>query len=358
MSDLEGLGTAVTGTALGRVVEPETGAVSRGGKGHFHETACLNCDTPLTGNYCAHCGQPAHLHRTLGAFLHDLLHGVLHFEGKTWRTLPMLAFRPGRLTRDYIDGKRARFVSPMGLFLFSVFIMFALVQIAGKSGPGDAAEPGRIDVVSSVAKLQEETENKRDAAVAELEGMAPDAPGRAAAEAALAKAEEDLVTLQSAKKITSVGGADVAVYESGNAWLDDHIIRKWQQNPKLMIYKLQSNGYKFSWLLIPLSLPFVWLLFFWKRGIGLYDHTVFVTYSIAFMSLWFILVSVIALLGGPESLIILLAVTVPVLHLYRHVKGAYELRRFSALWRTAVLLLFVNFTVLLFMASIVLLGSM
>ncbi|WP_144097285.1 DUF3667 domain-containing protein [Croceicoccus sediminis] len=358
MSDLEGLGTAVTGTALGRAVEPETGAVSRGGKGHFHESACLNCETPLTGNYCAHCGQPAHLHRTLGAFLHDLLHGVLHFEGKTWRTLPMLAFRPGRLTRDYIDGKRARFVSPMGLFLFSVFIMFALVQIAGKSGAQEEADTGRVDVVSSVAKLQEETEARRDDALAQLEAMPADAAGRAKVEAALAKAEEDLDTLQSAKKITTGIGSDGETFESGSSWLDEHIIRKWQQNPKLMIYKMQSNGYKFSWLLIPLSLPFVWLLFFWKRGVGLYDHTVFVTYSIAFMSLWFIIVSVIALLGAPEGLILLLSITVPIVHLYRHVKGAYELRRRSALWRTAALLIFINFTALLFMGAIVLLGSM
>lgn len=76
------------------------------------------------------------------------------------------------------------------------------------------------------------------------------------------------------------------------------------------------------------------------------------------MSLWFILVSAIALLGAPEGLILLLSTTVPIVHLYRHVKGAYELRRRSALWRTAALLVFINFTALLFMGAIVLLGSM
>ena len=56
------------------------------------------------------------------------LHGVLHFEGKIWRTLPLLAWKPGELTRRYIDGERARFVSPIALFLFSVFLMFAVAQ--------------------------------------------------------------------------------------------------------------------------------------------------------------------------------------------------------------------------------------
>ena len=64
---------------------------------------------------------------SLGAFVHDLLHGVFHFEGKIWRTLPLLAWRPGELTRRYIDGERARFVSPIALFLFIVFLMFAVI---------------------------------------------------------------------------------------------------------------------------------------------------------------------------------------------------------------------------------------
>ena len=86
-----------------------------GPDGHTHEHACLNCGAALGGDYCSACGQHAHVHRTLSAFFHDLIHGVFHFEGKTWRTLPMLAWRPGELTRRYIEGERASFVSPMAL---------------------------------------------------------------------------------------------------------------------------------------------------------------------------------------------------------------------------------------------------
>src|SRR3546814_10751918 len=68
--------------------------------------------------------------------LHDLAHGVLHFEGKIWRTLPMLLFRPGALTRRYVAGERARFVSPLALFLFLVFVMFAMIHVlAGEFEP-------------------------------------------------------------------------------------------------------------------------------------------------------------------------------------------------------------------------------
>jgi len=100
MSGGEIIGDLAQGALAARALEPDHGE-SAGG--HTHESACLNCQTPLIGPHCHQCGQAAHVHRTLGAFFHDFLHGVFHFEGKIWRTLPALAFRPGRMTREYIE---------------------------------------------------------------------------------------------------------------------------------------------------------------------------------------------------------------------------------------------------------------
>src|SRR5438128_5584783 len=123
MPDLEAIGDAATGAVLGSAIDAPAG-----GDGHTHEKNCLNCGTALTGDYCHACGQRAHVHRSLAAFFHDILHGVFHFEGKMWDTLPMLAWRPGELTRNYIEGKRMRYVSPIALFLFCVFLMFAVAS--------------------------------------------------------------------------------------------------------------------------------------------------------------------------------------------------------------------------------------
>ena len=131
MNEAQAIGDVVGAGLAARVLEP--GAGEAADAGHTHESACLNCGTALIGSHCHACGQAAHVHRTLGAFGHDLLHGVFHFEGKIWRTLPMLAWKPGTLTRRYIDGQRASFVSPLALFLFSVFLMFAVYhQTAGE----------------------------------------------------------------------------------------------------------------------------------------------------------------------------------------------------------------------------------
>lgn len=166
---IEAAGDFATGTLLGRVAEPGAGEHR-----HAHvapERQCLNCGTALTDQYCQRCGQNGHVHRSLGAIGHDLLHGVFHFEGKIWRTLPMLLFRPGELTRRYVSGERARFVSPLAMFLFTVFLLFALFNAVGSgsfsqgvaeglAGTHPQADAERLTLVRTLAAV----DKKRSAA--------------------------------------------------------------------------------------------------------------------------------------------------------------------------------------------------
>ena len=69
------------------------------------------------------------------AFFQDFSTGLFNFEGKIWRTLPMLAWSPGEMTRRYIAGERARFISPVALYLFTVFAMFAVLNFTGSARP-------------------------------------------------------------------------------------------------------------------------------------------------------------------------------------------------------------------------------
>jgi hypothetical protein len=122
--------------------------------------------------------------------------------------------------------------------------------------------------------------------------------------------------------------------------------RQVSQNPPLAAYKLQSVAYKYSWLLIPLSLPFLWLLFPFSRRFYLYDHMVFVTYSLSFM---LVLLALMTLSGMNTALDWL---TLPLLlyacwHLYRQLRGTYGLSRRGALLRLPLLLLFALFVLVL-----------
>jgi hypothetical protein len=351
----EAVGSLAEGALYARALEPNAGE----GKGHTHESACLNGGTALAGPHCHRCGQAAHVHRTMGAFFHDLIHGVLHFDGKTWRTLPLLAWKPGELTRRYIAGERARFVSPMALFLFSVFLMFAVFQLAGIGPPTDLPGPTQVGGEQTVAQSRDELADLKDAR-AKMGSGNPAAP---IIDAQIAGLQKRLGAAEKPKKGEQVVLAEnaskkskVAAQYSGVPFID-HAIDKWKQNPGLMAYKLQSNSYKFSWLLIPLSVPFVWLLFLWRRKFGAYDHAVFVTYSLGFMTLFYVVLVLLGAIGVSTGVLLALGTFVPLIHIYKQLKGAYGLSRFSALWRTLMLSVLIWIIVFLFIDVLLVLGA-
>lgn len=284
---------------------------------------CPNCGTALIGTYCHACGQSTHIHRTLGAIWHDLVHGVLHLDGKISRTLPLLAWRPGELTRRYIDGERAKFVSPMALFLFSVFLMFVTFSTIGA--------PYAVDDEAV------RTEAARDI----REEMA-----RNGGEPADVRRWDNF----------SEFSRDV---EPDTGWPSlNKALSKAGENPSLFAYKIQNNAYKFSWALIIISVPFVWLLFLHRlryRAYRAYDHAVFVTYSIAFMSLALVVLSLLRALGVSAS-ILDLAILIPPIHIYRQLRGAYQLSRPSAAWRTFALAILALLAVAVFFTLLAALG--
>jgi hypothetical protein len=350
MGELEAAGEIMTGALLGRAVEPLAG------EGGGHGTICLNCGTALIGAHCHACGQAGHVHRTLGGMGHDILHGVFHFDGKLWRTLPLLVWRPGELTRRYVEGERARFVSPMALFLFSIFFMFAVFSWVGLSAPTDIS-PGSQLENGFKEGWNEAAENKRDAVEARSELKAGD-PRIARLDKRIAKADADLAAIARSKAEFERGGKrDVEVNTWRTGWhVFDHGIEKWNKNPALMLYKLQSSIYKFSWLLIPLSLPFLWLLFFWKHQYKLYDHAIFITYSIAFMSLLFIVITLASKLGVPTRWLGVAGMLIPFVHITRQLQQAYRLRWWSALLRALVLTHFISIILGLFLLILVAMG--
>jgi hypothetical protein len=348
----EGIGAAIEGGLLSRAVEPAHGEAS--GKPHA-AAPCANCGATVTGHYCGHCGQKAHVHRSLAAIGHDIMHGVLHLDGKLWNTLPLLAFRPGELTRRFIAGERAKFVSPMAMFLFSVFAMFAVFQAVGISAPTDLPTELSSELMSSGDNSPFKQEIRKEITGLEQEraGLPRNAPRRD-------EIDNELKVLNGMLETGAIkvdGSEGMEFNATGIAWLDKGIVEKWKKNPGLMLYKLQANGYKFSWLLIPLSIPFVWLLFAWRRQYHGYDHAVFVTYSLAFMSLLFIAASLVSITPlGPGWAAALLFIGAP-LHLYKQLRYAYGLTRFSALWRFFVLLFFILIVQTLFLQALLVLGA-
>lgn len=350
MGEIDAAADMVTGALLGRAMEPSAG--ESGSEGHI----CLNCGTALIGPNCHRCGQSAHVHRTLSGMGHDIVHGVFHFDGKFWRTLPLLVWRPGELTRRYVEGERARFVSPVALFLFSIFAMFAVFSWAGIGAPTDIE--ANLNTPAAVEQARKTVTDERAALIEQRDRRKAGDPRRASDARRIAEADERMKAFDVlAKQMGGASGQGPRLTDFQTGWpLFDHGAEKWQKNPSLMLYKLQSSVYKFSWLLIPLSLPFMWLLFFWKRQYRLYDHAIFITYSIAFMSLLFIAITIAGSLGLSSGWIVLASFAMPFVHLLRQMKQAYELGWFSALVRTMLLSGGIVIVITIFLLLLVLLG--
>lgn len=346
VGDFDAIGDAVTGGLLAGAVEPRAGAV--GADGHTHEKNCLNCGTRLTGAYCSACGQKAHVHRSVRAFFQDFLVGLFNFEGKIWRTLPMLAWCPGIMTRRYIAGERARFISPVALYLFTVFAMFAVLNFNGALG-GHSKEKSAEGLKTEIA------ENQAMLATLQAERKADAAAGKALAEVdrKIAKRQKDIAGSQ--KLLNAKSDVDLDVDNNGLPRWIRPFIENAKDNPEVVSMKVQDAVSKFSWLLIPISIPFMWLLFPLRRRFNTYDHAVFVTYSLSFMMM-LVVVGGLFVSVGMTTLASLLFL-VPPFHMYRHLKQTYELGKFSAVMRTMALLTFAFIAASLFLAAAVAIGA-
>ena len=98
------------------------------------DLACRNCGAQAPSRFCPECGQETALHPpTLGEFLHEFVGHYVALEGTLWRTLRLLLCRPGRLTREYLDGRRRRYVLPLRLYLTASFVFFLALKLAAGS---------------------------------------------------------------------------------------------------------------------------------------------------------------------------------------------------------------------------------
>jgi hypothetical protein len=270
----------------------------------------------------------------------------------------------------------------MALYLLSVFLMYAVFSFTGGAAPtldptewrGQFRIDNRVEIESTRQRIEE-----IEAQLAALD-LAPER--RIELEAQLPGLRASLDVLE------AIGRGDWADVERIQEFVEDEIqreqersaarqnvpapaegesadegrltraIRDVDENPALVAYKLKTNGYKFSWALVPLSIPFVWLLFFWRRDIRAYDHAVFVTYSISFMMLLLIFASLVGLAGVGSGYIALLLLVVPPLHMYKQLRQTYRLSRAGAIVRLFFLLFAALIALSLYVLLLVVIGAL
>ena len=104
--------------------------------------ACLNCGTTLSGQYCGNCGQRARSRLiSIWELMQEAFGDLFELDSRLWRTLIPLVVRPGRLTRDYLEGRRARFMPPFRTYLVLSIFFFLIAFFDPREELGLLFEP-------------------------------------------------------------------------------------------------------------------------------------------------------------------------------------------------------------------------
>jgi hypothetical protein len=105
-------------------LEPRSADVS---SERLRSTACLNCGVALTGPFCSACGQrDVPPYPTVRELVVDAFWELSGWDGRFAVTVRTLLRRPGKLTREFLEGRRARYISPLRLYLMASIVFFVV----------------------------------------------------------------------------------------------------------------------------------------------------------------------------------------------------------------------------------------
>ena len=133
-------------------------------------TTCLNCGAVLPGRFCPDCGQrdqplrqPAH------TFISESVSEYFGLDGRLWRSVGLLLFRPGALTEAYLDGRRMRYLRPLRLYLTATVLFFFLLSLQDPFAAETQTltmQPVAMDSLQTAEALSERLEERERAAEA------------------------------------------------------------------------------------------------------------------------------------------------------------------------------------------------
>ena len=236
--------------------------------------ACKNCGTTLTGAYCNQCGQRAdEPRRVVIGLVQDFLVDTLAIDGKLARSIALLFWRPGRLARRYLNGKRVNYSPPFRLYLFAsvFFFLFAFALIGTPSG---IEKP--IDTDARTEEVITEIESEDPETAAKLRALR-EAQEKPAQEEPSEESDGDAAVEKRGSGIKREW--DALDYE-GPDWLEPHARKMYEaaqrafEDPRLFFAQSKENLTRVM-LLAPVVYALILvLLYVYRRKFYIYDHFV------------------------------------------------------------------------------------
>ncbi len=291
-------------------------------------TPCANCGTALSGPWCYACGQSAEdFHRSIVRLLGEVIEGLLHMDGRLWRTLPDLMLRPGRLTRSYLEGHRAPQIPPLRLFLV---VLLGIFLVGGLSGGSQS--PG-VTTISTTKDAHGKLVGIRASGTRTFQQMTP---------------EERAKVLDNVKVSFGSDKPNAAATQ----WLREHLQRT-IADPERFQLILEQWSERFAFLMLPISALMLSVLFIFQRRFFLFDHTIFSLHSLSAVGIVLIFGLAVSPLIGDVAFLPLLGAP---FHLFAHMREVYKTSIFGALFRMWLLFIGTAVSMLLLMLGLVAVG--
>ncbi len=131
------------------------------------EKNCLNCNAEVLGRYCHICGQEnIEIEESFWSLATHLIYDIMHFDSKFFDTLKFLLLKPGFLSKEYLRGRRATYLHPIRMYVFTSAIFF-LIFFSFISKPGDfekgiRTDEGKTEINKQIRELQDSIKKVKD----------------------------------------------------------------------------------------------------------------------------------------------------------------------------------------------------
>ncbi len=288
----EGTAPGDATTAGDRASTGETDDSAAGGD--RPEDQCENCGALLHGPYCSQCGQKS-ADRIVPVWhmINEALEAVFELDVRVFRTFPKFLFLPGRLTKEYIEGRRKRYIRPFRLYLFATFLLFTTLALTTSSGfsvpfpPAAATAP--VDTTQAAAADVPEAPSSPD--TTGFVGIPLEEDGPASGEASsrdgaiFGPREEREKMARRIEEDTSVIQVEGVFDESA---ANDQLERTLRQNlpdiirnPWDFVESLIDRGPYAMFLMLPIF-AFLLKIFYIRRGRLYVEHMIFSLHVHAF----------------------------------------------------------------------------
>lgn len=292
---------------------------------------CLNCGIEVAGRFCQQCGQEnVEVKESFFQLLRHFVEDLTHFDGKLWKTVKLLLFKPGSLTKLYIEGKRASYIHPIRMYIFVSAVFFLFMFTGEAPVKPEGAGPKANTSKDFASGLQEGLELDLDNDTVNYKTIAA---YNAAQQKLPSSKKDNWLDAELKKKGIELNEK----YGGDNLKIGKALIEKFENYFSRMLY-----------ISLPIFAFFIWVLYRRNKNHFFVDHIIFSIHIYCAFYIILFITQIVSIVNDffSDQLSGIIAFFVPlslVFYLYKSLKNHFNQSRKKTLLKCLILILLTMF---------------